>query len=101
MPTKTINNKLFYSVDGKEFKEFSGIDDIGNPELKTTTLADRQSMYDLFYKPHTVTFMFNRSYILASRFCHVLCGKSNNWLRLHGYPMVRRKDNVSRISGHT
>ena len=94
MPTKTINNKLFYSVDGKEFREFKGIGDIEGAELETTTLADQQAMNDLFeafYKPHTVTYSFNNSFVLASKFLHVLCGKSNNWLRLHGLPMVRRK----------
>ncbi|HWT74322.1 MAG TPA: hypothetical protein VN258_06345 [Mobilitalea sp.] len=93
MPIKSERTtKLMYSLDGNEFKKFS-LDDIpSESQLEITTLADSPCPSDILYNPyeHTLTFDINTSHPLISRILHILYGKSNNWLRMHGYPMIRK-----------
>lgn len=94
MLTKTSTQKLMYSLDGEEFKEIKAEDFVTDPEIELTTLADENAMrgfYENFCKPHTFTLEIVGPHVLTSRILFRLAGKSNNWLRMHWYPMIRKK----------
>ena len=88
------DSKLMYSLDGKVFKNISEI-----PTLASGGIIDNSN--ELFGecgdKPElvgTIEFIHNRNYRrlirLLQRLFPVPSNKSNNWLRMHGYPMIRK-----------
>lgn len=85
--------KLMYSIDGKEFIEISEI-----PDLATAAEETDCKNVDWFRHPQELTFscgvhplMLYRIFmdeLTFIRYCQAT--KSNNWLRRHGLPMIRR-----------
>ena len=91
MPLKS-KAKLICSLDGKEFKPLESILDLPE-ELDTFTLDDQEAFNEtmkVLNRQHTVTIRIDNSHLLTSKILYVLAGKSNNWLRRHGLPMIRR-----------
>lgn len=88
MPTEFGPGTLFImGPDGETLGEFPTI-----PELTLTTVnsADEINLTTLLPFESCEAVITGNLDINRKVFLRVILGKSNNWLKMHGYPMVRK-----------